>query len=749
MIISLDCETTGCDFAHGAKPFLVTSAELGGAIRYWEWDVDPLTRLPEIPDGDLADISELLDAAEKIYLQGAKFDARALLAVGVQLPWAKVSDTLVMGHLLATNHRHDLTWMCVEYLGVDIEHFELAIKKATQEARAIAKKHYPEWLIAREGALNMPSVKESSKRDEDKPWKNDMWLPRALANELVTNGHSHEQEIDEQWLTACHTYANSDSEHTLYLGIEMEKLLRERGLWAIYQHRMRLPQIAYEMEECGTTCIGDFTQNTIQEYGKYTAESEDSLVAIAAEYGHDLEMAEGASLNDNMRDFFYGSIKQSCPRCTYTKRVKHWNGDRTEEGATCPKCAKSTKRRQGMKHLLITTNQKNLALPLIYSPKSGNACLDKDAMQEYLTTLPPGKPQDFIRILTDKRKHDTALVYMESYSRYWVAVPGSQGFYRIHPSLNPYGTDHLRWSSNSPNLQNVGKQEQRCGECDGDGCDYCGGTGLAMLSARNCFGPAPGREWWSMDFESIEKRIPAYECMEPALVELFEKPNEPPYWGSDHNLLASLLWPNLYDPIKEKKGEFKKKYINEYKRAKNTNFAKQYGAGKRKVDATAQVSGAYELIDRGMPLLAELQAGYLRQAERTGFVETLPDRTVDPTRGYPILASRTEDGRVLSTTPFNYHTSGTACWAKNTALIRCADQCAAWRSEGFDARIPLEIHDEILFDFPRGTTMEENLPRAMVLKRLMEQSGENLIPRIPSPVSVEYHDRTWATGVSV
>ena len=110
---------------------------------------------------------------------------------------------------------------------------------------------------------------------------------------------------------------------------------------------------------------------------------------------------------------------------------------------------------------------------------------------------------------------------------------------------------------------------------------------------------------------------------------------------------------------------------------------------------------------------------------------------------------RTEDGRVLSTTPFNYHVSGTACWVKNTALVRCANQCAEWRAEGFDAHVALEIHDEILFDFPRGKTVKENLSRAIVLKGLMEQSGEDLIPRILTPVSVELHTESWAKGVSL
>ena len=731
MIISLDTETTGIDFVHGAMPFLVTTCQDNGSMLWWEWDVDPVTRIPEILQSDVADITELIDASDLIYIQNSKFDARALTAIGIQLPWEKVRDTLSASHLLATNHRHDLTWLCIEYLGVDIEPHEVHIKAVTQACRAIAKKDYPHWKLADEGVDGMPSVKGSSKRDEDKPWKNDMWLPMALANYQVTNGICHEQEIDTDWLIACSKYANADSEHTLFLGIELERLIRERGLWAIYMHRLELQRIACEMECYGLTAIGEYTEATIQDYEEYVAEANSELVAIATGYGHKLELADGASVNDNMREFFYGSVLQACPRCPYVKHVKHWNGEQATD-EICPKCAKSTKRRAGMRHRLVTkTSSKNLGLPVISSNKTGNASLDKDAMQEYLTTT-DGEAYDFVKILTDKRKHDTDLTYMQSYRRFWVPIKGAPGYYRIHPSLNPCGTDHLRWSSNSPNLQNVSDQEEE-----------------DRLSVRACFGPAPDREWWRFDFKNLEKRIPVYECMEMKLVEVFEKPNEPPYWGSDHNVLASLLFPDDYWPLAETEGEFKRRHPRKYKRTKNTNFAKQYGAGKRKVDATSGVVGAYEIIDRGLPEISKLQATCLSFAERMGYVETLPDRTVDPTRGYPILASRTEDGRVLSTTPFNYKVSGTACWVKNTALVRCSRQCAEWRTDGFDANIPLEVHDEILFDFPRGATMEENLPRALVLKGLMEQSGENLIPRIPTPVSVSYHTESWDKEVSV
>lgn len=737
MLISLDTETTGIDIAHGAMPFLVTTCDDSGVIRFWEWDVNPRTRKPNIPDEDLIEITELIDAADLIYMQNSKFDARALHSVGIDLPWSKVRDTLVMGHLLASNHRHDLTSMCIEFLGVDIERYELSVKEVTRACRTLVKKTNPDWVLAEEDLPGMPSVKGSSKRDEDKPWKNDMWLPRAVS--------CNHDDYDERCLTVASQYANADSEHTLYLGLEMERIIRERGFWNIYKHRLHLQRVACEMEMYGVTNIGDYTESTIDDYERYSAEAGAEMVSIASEYGHNLELADGASLNDNMRDFFYGARWQECPKCNYVKRIKHWNGE-TESDEPCPKCA--NRKKSPSVHKLLSFSQENLALPIIKGKKSGNASLDKDAMQEYLHTL-DGDALAFIKILTDKRKHDTDLMYMQAYRRFWKPSGSHPGFYRIHPSLNPFGTDHLRWASSGPNLQNVGKQEDECEECRGEGCVLCNYTGKTRTSVRNCFGPLPDREWWSMDFKSIERRIPPYECGEPKMVEVFEKPNQPPYWGSLYYLTASVLYPDEFWSRTDHPDRFKKEKPKLYKQAKFFDLAKQYGAGSKKGDLLSKIKNSYSLVDNEFPLLAKLQQHYLSMAERTGYVETLPDRTVDPKRGYPVLASRTEDNRILSTTPFNYHVSGTACWCKNTALVRCIDQCAEWRKEGFDAHIALEIHDEILFDFPRGRTHETNLPRALILKGLMEQSGENLIPHIPTPVSVEYHTRTWAEGMGV
>lgn len=724
MIISLDTETTGIDWAHGAMPFLVTWCQQGEEPCFWQWDVDPVTRIPEIPAEDISEIAELLDSADLIYLQNAKFDAHMLDAIGLKLPWHKVRDTLIMGHLLATNYKHDLTSMCKEYLYEDIQHFEDAVKGTVKTCRDIIRKEYPHWKIAEEGMFGMPSIKPSSSRDEDKPWKNDMWLPMALLKHRL----DVERRTGEMsWLTDCSDYANADSAYTLYLGLKLEELIRQRKLWNIYLHRLQLMCVDYEMEDYGFTARGDHTESTILEYEQYVAEAEDELIHIASGYDYKLELAEGAALNDNMRDFFYGMIHLKCSECKYFKRVKHWNGE-VVDVEYCTKCA-GRKRNPRQNKLYAITN-KYLDLRVIPHKVTGNATLDSDAMKDYIGTLDEGPALDFIELLADKRMYGTALSYMHQYLRYWLPVSGNLGYYRIHGSFNPCGTDHLRQSSNSPNMQNISGESKE-------------------ISNKACFGPLPDREWWRMDYRSIEARIPAYESTEPSLVQVFDHPDKPPYWGNLYNLVASILYPDKYAPHANIDGSFKKNEPRLYKRAKFFVLARQYGAGKRKGDLLAGFAGASDMIESGLPLLTKLQNYYLHFAEKYGYVETLPDKTVDPNKGYPILASRTEDGRVLSTTPFNYHTSGTACWVKNVALIQCAGQCAKWREEGFDAHVTLEVHDEIIFDFPRGSRPTSHLWRALELRGIMEQGGMNLVPRIPTPVSMSYHTESWAEEVTL
>jgi hypothetical protein len=171
----------------------------------------------------------------------------------------------------------------------------------------------------------------------------------------------------------------------------------------------------------------------------------------------------------------------------------------------------------------------------------------------------------------------------------------------LHPSLNPTGTDTLRWSCSNPNEMNIAKQEG--------------------FNLRLCFGPAPGREWWSLDAKNIELRIPAYESGQKDLIDLFERPDDPPFYGSTHLLNFSVVYPDLWEKELREVGlekvgpHCKKKYASTwYQWCKNGGFAVQYGAvdrddGGGTADRAFHRRGSHSLLTKSI-----LKTGSLKPA---------------------------------------------------------------------------------------------------------------------------------------
>lgn len=121
------------------------------------------------------------------------------------------------------------------------------------------------------------------------------------------------------------------------------------------------------------------------------------------------------------------------------------------------------------------------------------------------------------------------------------------------------------------------------------------------------------------------------------------------------------------------------------------------------------------------------------------------DRTITPKRGYPLMVSRSDSGGVIPTTPLNYHVSGTAMQWMRQAMIRTQDLLDKWsRMSEFDGFIAAQVHDELLFDFP---IHPDNGKKIVAIARRMEKCGEGI--GIPTPVSIERHDESWAEGVKI
>lgn len=752
-LVSVDSEGTGIDLYHGARPYFFTSCDEDNNLVWLEWDVDPFTREPIVPDEDKRFIREYLRGKSRV-LQNPGYDVRALSMLDPLLvwDWPNTYDTLLAGHLLCSNAPHDLTSMTLQYLGMRINQWEDSLEKVVKAAISVVKSKFPRWRRARRGLSEMPSIKE-------KFWKIDAWIPRALVKQAVTtldfsflppdarqptvvranqgydvaigrpskwgnpfvigqDGTRREVvekyanyawnspligDLDElygkrigcagncapelchgdvlralchTWMTALRDYGNTDSSVTLPLFKKQRALIQQRGLWDIYKERLKILPIVVDMENVGVT-VNETRMNKLRDEFREEAEQAGNVCTnIAKTYDYDLQLPKAGN-NKSLTTFVFDVMK-------------------------LPVVSKTNK------------------------GKGANPSLDKVAMDQYQTVLKENSPElAFINSLRSKRKRDTAVNYMDSYERFWLPTK-DEGWYVLHPSLNPTGTDTLRWSSANPNEQNISKQEG--------------------FNVRYCFGPPPGKEWWSLDYQNIELRIPAYLSNERTMIELFERPDDPPYFGSYHLMNASIVYPDLFWPLAEQKGAFKKKYnATWYQWIKNFGFAVSYGAMESSgtADRAAHKAGAQKLVMDKLKEHTKLNKACIDHAERWGFVETVLDKEVCPERGYPLYCSRTSSGRILPTVPLNYKIQGSACWVIMRAMIKVWQYLRRTKSE---ATIALQIHDELVIEAPAKPNYG-NLPMIRDIVGIMESIGDCI--GIPLTVGIEYHGENWSEGDSV
>ena len=264
MYLALDTETTGVDLWHGCKPFFVSLSWMQNRdlamTDFYEWDVDPFTREPEIPAKDIAKLRQQIDRLPgalsepvgrnsttrqhpgRIVMHNAKFDVRALSLLGAEVPWDQVDDTLTASHCLRSDESHGLKDLALKYLDIS-DNDEKALKEATVEARRIGKQLG--FDIARPQHPHWPSIKSV----REGWWVFDTWLPRAVARHLwKVNGqreycpddvHPQEHSLEcrweksgdkctcrrpkgvpqHPWWTVLREYAVTDAERTLALAL--------------------------------------------------------------------------------------------------------------------------------------------------------------------------------------------------------------------------------------------------------------------------------------------------------------------------------------------------------------------------------------------------------------------------------------------------------------------------------------------------------------------------------------------------
>jgi DNA polymerase-1 len=255
---------------------------------------------------------------------------------------------------------------------------------------------------------------------------------------------------------------------------------------------------------------------------------------------------------------------------------------------------------------------------------------------------------------------------------------------RVHTSYNQTGTVTGRLSSSDPNLQNIPTRTEE------------------GRRIRRAFIGAPGRRLLSIDYSQIELRLAAHMAQDPGMTEAFRR-------GEDiHAATAAAVYGV---PLPEVTPAMRR-------HAKAVNFGLLYGQTvyglTRSTDMTLAESQKFidTYFDR-FSGIRDLMENFKRQAAQHGYVETMLGRR----RYFPELAATARlDVNAKNRAEreaINAPVQGSAADIMKIAMIRLPDALAG---AGLDARMILQVHDELVFDCPAA----EIVPAARIVHRIME-----------------------------
>lgn len=262
---------------------------------------------------------------------------------------------------------------------------------------------------------------------------------------------------------------------------------------------------------------------------------------------------------------------------------------------------------------------------------------------------------------------------------------------RLHTSFNQTVAATGRLSSSDPNLQNIPIRRE---------------LGRAI---RKGFIPRKGWMLISADYSQIELRLLAHLSGDPAFVDAFNA------GGDIHRQTAALIFDVPVDQVTvEMRG-----------RAKTINFATIYGQGAHALSRQLKIehSEAKEFIVRYFERFRGIR-NYLDSmvefAREHGYVTTIFGRR----RYIPELRERNFNTRAFGErTAANSPIQGSAADLIKIAMIRVDDLL---RSEGFAAKMLLQVHDELVFEAP----FEELDAIQELVKRVMESAAELSVPLV-------------------
>ncbi|MGI9116015.1 MAG: DNA polymerase I [Gaiellales bacterium] len=274
---------------------------------------------------------------------------------------------------------------------------------------------------------------------------------------------------------------------------------------------------------------------------------------------------------------------------------------------------------------------------------------------------------------------------------------------RIHTTFSQHTAATGRLSCTNPNLQAIPVR-----------------TPLG-LEIRAAFIAPPGTQLISCDYSQVELRILAHLCQEPGLVDAFRR-------GDDvHRATAAEVLGKEPDAVTKEERD----------RAKAVNFGIIYGISAFGLSEQLEIGRdeAQQYIDTYLgryPAVQEFITRTIAETEERGYALTLLGRQ----RPIPELRAQNRQVRQLGERlAVNSLIQGSAADIIKVAMIACDRRI---RDEGRDARLVLQVHDELVFEV--GDADVEAV-RALVVEEMV--SAYALDPPLVADAGV---GATWAAA---
>jgi len=254
---------------------------------------------------------------------------------------------------------------------------------------------------------------------------------------------------------------------------------------------------------------------------------------------------------------------------------------------------------------------------------------------------------------------------------------------RVHTSYNQTGTVTGRLSSSNPNLQNIPIRTEE------------------GRRIRRAFAAEEGRVLLAADYSQVELRILAHITGDEGLLAAFRR-------GED--IHASTAATIFGVPLGQVTPDMRRV-------AKMINFGLSYGMSsfglaRRTGLSNEEADGFIKSYFASYPGVADYMDRIVRQAKQQGYVETLLGRR----RYFPEFKSRRRvsgaQRRAAEREAINMPIQGSSADIIKLAMIRLD---RALKGHGLDARMILQVHDELVLELPEGeaATVTELLRQAM------------------------------------